>query len=112
MAELTSSVSALEEWGRERAALEQWTSEQLAAVAEWRARPAKLRPEAARQELASMQDIVTQVADRRTKLLTEFPAGEDSDLEGQLASLDHQVRDGTLLNFSNTVIFKVSFSTL
>ena len=92
VASLTASVGSLEEWGRERAALEQWAAEQLAAVAEWRARPAKLRPEAARQEMAIMQELATQVTDKRTKLLTDLPPGEDSDLEGQLASLDHQLQ--------------------
>ncbi|XP_052120036.1 muscle-specific protein 300 kDa isoform X1 [Frankliniella occidentalis] len=95
VASLTSAVGSLEEWGKERAALEQWAAEQLANVTEWRARPAKLRPEAARQEMAVMQELAVQVTDKRTKLLTDLPqgpAGEDSDLEGQLASLDHQLQ--------------------
>ncbi|KAK3930234.1 Nesprin-1 [Frankliniella fusca] len=95
VASLTSAVGSLEEWGRERAALEQWAAEQLANVTEWRARPAKLRPEAARQEMAVMQELAVQVTDKRTKLVTDLPqgpAGEDSDLEGQLASLDHQLQ--------------------
>jgi len=92
---LTSTVSELEEGERQRALLQKWVAEQLAVVADWRSRPAKLRPEAARAELVSMSELLGAIAERRDRLLTELPVSKETEpkLEEQLTKLETEVCD-------------------
>lgn len=59
-------------------------------MVEWASRPTKLRPEAAKQELNTMNDLLTAIGGRRTQLLTELSGLEDdeSDIEGLLNNLE------------------------
>lgn len=88
---LTSTVSELEEKDRQLALLAQWVQEQLVHVTEWRSRPAKLRPDAARSELTAMQELLTTIGDKKTKLATELSAGDNSEIERQLETLEELV---------------------
>jgi nesprin-1 len=90
---LTSIVSELEEGERQRAALQQWITEQNAVVADWRSKPAKLRPEAARAELVNMHEMLGAVGERRARLVTELPVTEEGEpkLEEQLNKLETEV---------------------
>ncbi|XP_063222936.1 muscle-specific protein 300 kDa isoform X4 [Bacillus rossius redtenbacheri] len=89
---LASSLSELEDLQRQRSALQQWAEQQRVVVADWRSRPSKLRPEAARAELAAMTELLATVGERRTRLLTELPAvDEDDGLEGRLESLEAEL---------------------
>jgi nesprin-1 len=90
---LTSTVSELEEGQRQRALLQQWVAEQHAVVADWRSRPAKLRPEAARAELVSMHELLRAIEERRARAATELPVAEEAEpkLEEQLTKLETEV---------------------
>jgi nesprin-1 len=90
---LTSTVSELEEGERQRASLQQWVTEQNAVVADWRSRPAKLRPEAARAELVNMHELLGAIGERRARIMTELPIVEESEpkLEEQLCKLETEV---------------------
>ena len=70
-------------------------AEQLAVVADWRSRPAKLRPDAARAELVSMNELLGAIAERRDRLVTELPVSEETEpkLEEQLTKLETEVCD-------------------
>lgn len=58
---------------------------------EWRARPAKLRPEAAQTELSALQELLATIGDKRLKLTTDAPGAQPA-LEAQLDSLELLVR--------------------
>nr|CAD7429520.1 unnamed protein product [Timema monikensis] len=90
---LSSTVSELEELQKQREVLHQWVSEQRATVADWRSKPSKLRPEAARAELAAMNEMMGGIGDRRVRLLTELTAqeGDQEDLEGQIEQLETEL---------------------
>nr|CAD7605236.1 unnamed protein product [Timema genevievae] len=93
LSSLSSTVSELEELQKQRGVLHQWVSEQRATVADWRSKPSKLRPEAARAELAAMNEMMGGIGDRRVRLLTELPAqeGDQDDLEGQIEQLETEL---------------------
>lgn len=78
---------------KQRADLQDWINNQRTAVTEWCSRPTKLRPEAAKQELNSMNDLLNTIGDRRNQLLTDQSALEDddSDLEGALNNLEDEL---------------------
>lgn len=69
----------------------QWVQEQLVHVTEWRSRPAKLRPDAARSELTTMQELLTTIGDKKMKLATELNAGDNNEIEQQLETLEELV---------------------
>lgn len=95
MSGLMSTVSELEESERQRASLQQWVAEQHAVVADWRSRPAKLRPEAARAELVNMNELLGAIGDRRARLVTELLVAEEPEpkLEERLTKLETEVED-------------------
>lgn len=41
-------------------------------MADWSSRPSKLRPEAAKQELIAMNDLLNTIGDKRSQLMTEM----------------------------------------
>lgn len=69
---LTATVSELEQQQKQRAELLEWIKKQQSLVADWLSRPCKLRPEAAKQELVAMNDILNAVGDKRTQLMTDM----------------------------------------
>lgn len=86
----------MEEWRKQREALYDWIAEQRAVVNDWKSKPAKLRPESAKQELKSMHSLLSQIADKRAKLLTELPShgellADEFNLEESLDSLEEEV---------------------
>ncbi|XP_068085330.1 muscle-specific protein 300 kDa [Anabrus simplex] len=95
MSTLSTLVGELEEAQRQRAALQMWAGEQQATVTEWRNRPAKLRPEAARAEQLAMQELQASITERRAKLKGELSGGEEEDpnLEAQLNKLEADLAD-------------------
>lgn len=90
---LTTTVSELEELQKQRTSLQEWIQVQHAAISEWASRPTKLRPEAAKQELNAMNELLNTIGDRRTQLLTELSGLEDdeSDIEGMLNNLEDEL---------------------
>lgn len=92
-------MSELEELQKQRASLQEWINTQQAVVTDWAARPTKLRPEAAKAELNSMNELLNTIGDRRTQLLTELSGLEDdeSDIEGALNNLEDEL-SGAIAN--------------
>lgn len=86
-------MSEMEEGERQRASLQQWVAEQNAVVTDWRSRPAKLRPEAARAELVNMHEMLGAIGERRARLVSELPVAEETGpkLEEQLSKLETEV---------------------
>jgi len=86
----------MEEWRKQRVELADWIAEQRAVVADWRSKPAKLRPESAQQELSAMNSLMNLITERRSKLLTELPShgellADEPNLEESLDELEEEV---------------------
>lgn len=69
---MSTTVSELEQLQKQRTELQQWIKKQQAVVADWVSRPSKLRPEAAKQELVAMNDLLNAIGDKRSQLMTEM----------------------------------------
>lgn len=62
----------LESLKRQRDEIEDWIDKQRLVVTDWLSKPSKLRPEAIKQELVAMNDLLSNIGDKRTQILTEF----------------------------------------
>lgn len=87
----------MEEWRKQRKALYEWIAEQRIIVGEWKSKPSKLRPESAKQELNAMHSLLSQIGEKRAKLLTELPShgemlADEPNLEESLDNLEEEVR--------------------
>ncbi|XP_076280585.1 muscle-specific protein 300 kDa [Lasioglossum baleicum] len=91
---VTKALNELEEQTRQKNALRAWINQQRALCAEWKSRPAKLRSEAAQAELQAMNDLLTNVGERRTHAITElFLHEDDQDIEEGLDKLEAELTD-------------------
>lgn len=72
MSGLSATVTELEQLQKQRGELTEWIKKQEAAVADWSSRPCKLRPEAAKQELIAMNDLLNSIGNKRSQLMTEM----------------------------------------
>lgn len=91
---MVKTVGDLEEQLRQKNALCAWINQQRALCAEWKSRPAKLRPEAAQAELQAMNELLTNAGERRTRALTELSIHEeDQDIEEGLDKLEAELID-------------------
>ncbi|XP_078048160.1 muscle-specific protein 300 kDa isoform X4 [Augochlora pura] len=91
---VTKSLNELEEQTRQKNALRAWINQQRALCAEWKSRPAKLRSEAAQAELQAMNDLSSNVGERRTQATTELSlTEEDRDIEEGLEKLEAELTD-------------------
>ncbi|EZA53954.1 Nesprin-1 [Ooceraea biroi] len=94
LANVMKAVGDLEEQLRQKNALRTWINQQRALCAEWKSRPAKLRSEAAQAELQAMNELLTNVGERRTRALTELSIREeDHDIEDGLNKLEAELTD-------------------
>lgn len=94
LANVMKTVSELEEQSHQKKALRAWINQQRALCAEWKSRPAKLRAEAAQAELQAMNEILTNVGERRTRALTELSIQDkDQDIEEGLNKLETELID-------------------
>lgn len=96
LSNVTKAVNELEEQTRQKNSLINWINQQRALVAEWKSRPAKLRAEAAQSELQAMNDLLTNVGERRSLAEAEFlirPDGEDADIEESMDKLEAELID-------------------
>lgn len=101
MASLTATLGEMEEWRKQRVELAEWIAEQRAVVADWKSKPAKLRPESAHQEIAAINALLSVVTERRSRLLTELPShgellGDEPNLEESLDELEEEVSFGLI----------------
>nr|XP_033322974.1 nesprin-1 [Megalopta genalis] len=91
---VTKSLNELEEQTRQKNALRAWITQQRALCAEWKSRPAKLRSEAAQAELQAMNDLSSNVGERRIHATTELSLNEeDRDIEEGLDKLEAELTD-------------------
>lgn len=94
LANVMKTVSELEEQSHQKKALRAWINQQRALCAEWKSRPAKLRAEAAQAELQAMNELLTNVGERRTRALTELSIHDkDQDIEEDLNKLEAELID-------------------
>lgn len=69
---LSTTVTELQQLQKQRTELQDWIKKQDAIVSDWASRPCKLRPEAAKQELITMNDLLNNIGDKRSQLMTEM----------------------------------------
>ncbi|KAJ8984006.1 hypothetical protein NQ317_006860, partial [Molorchus minor] len=93
LSDLSTAVAEFEEKDKQRAELKNWILAQKATVNEWKNRPVKLRAEAAKQELNTMNELLTSIGQRRNQLFTELAASgdENAELEKMLDSLENDL---------------------
>lgn len=72
MSNLTDTVKEMEEARRQRAAMEEWILLQSGVVNDWKCNPSKLRPEAAKQEMAAMTDLMTIIGEKKLKIKADM----------------------------------------
>lgn len=72
MSGLSTTVNELDQLQIQRSELLDWIRKQEINVNDWASRPNKLRPEAARQEIVAMNDLLNAIGDKRAQLLTEM----------------------------------------
>lgn len=93
MGGLIASVSELEQQQKQRAELGDWIKKQQGSVADWLTRPCKLRPEAAKQELVTMNDLLGAIGDKRSQLMLEMTGSRKLIFELYLEKRILQLRD-------------------
>lgn len=96
LSNVTKAVGELEEQTHQKNALITWINQQRALCAEWKSRPAKLRAEAAQSEMQAMNDLLTNVGERRSRAELELlirPDGQDADIEEGLDKLEAELID-------------------
>lgn len=69
---LSTTVNELDQLQKQRSELLDWIRKQEINVNDWATRPNKLRPEAARQEIVAMNDLLNAIGDKRAQLMTEM----------------------------------------
>lgn len=77
MDDLYRNVKDLESLKRQRDEIEDWIDKQQLVVTDWLSKPSKLRPEAIKQELVAMNDLLSNIGDKRTQILTEFSTSRE-----------------------------------
>lgn len=53
--------------------IQEWINVHDALANDWLTNPSKLRPEAAKQDIAAMNDALVSLAEKRNRILTEIP---------------------------------------
>lgn len=53
--------------------IQDWINTHKALAHDWLSNPSKLRPEAAKNDMAAMSDALASLAEKRNRLLTEIP---------------------------------------
>lgn len=72
MSGLSTTVNELDQLQKQRDELQDWIKKQEQNIADWVSRPIKLRPEASKQEIAAMNDLLNVIGDKRAQLMTEM----------------------------------------
>lgn len=67
------AVHGMEEAMKQVLEIQDWISVHNALARDWLANPSKLRPEAAKQDIAAMNDALVSLSEKRNRLLTEIP---------------------------------------
>lgn len=69
---LSTTVNELDSLQKQRNDLQEWIKRQEQNIADWVSRPIKLRPEAAKQEISAMNDLLNVIGEKRAQLMTEM----------------------------------------
>lgn len=72
MGSLLATVSDLEQQQKQRAELAEWLRKQQSIVNDWVSKPSKLRPEAAKQELSTMNELLGTIGDKRSQFMLDM----------------------------------------
>lgn len=70
---LGDTVHDMEEAMKQVLEIQDWINVHTALAKDWLANPSKLRPEAAKQDIAAMNDALVSLGEKRTRILTEIP---------------------------------------
>lgn len=70
---LGDAVHGMEEAMKQVLEIQEWINIHNALARDWLANPSKLRPEAAKQDMAAMSDALVSLGEKRNRLLTEIP---------------------------------------
>ncbi|XP_034936487.1 nesprin-1 isoform X11 [Chelonus insularis] len=90
---VTKAVNELEEQTRQKNELKTWINQQRTLCAEWKSRPAKLRSEAAQAELQTMNELLTNVGERKSRASMELSLDPDDKIEEDLTKLENELID-------------------
>lgn len=72
MSGLSTTVNELDSLQKQRDDLQEWIRRQEQNISDWESRPIKLRPEAAKQEISAMNDLLNVIGEKRAQLMTEM----------------------------------------
>lgn len=70
---MRDAVSGMEEAMKQVTEIQEWINVHNALANDWLSNPSKLRPEAAKQDIAAMNDALVSLAEKRNRILTEIP---------------------------------------
>ncbi|KAI5642762.1 spectrin repeat domain-containing protein [Phthorimaea operculella] len=91
---LGDAVHSMEESMKQVLEIQEWINVHNALARDWLTNPSKLRPEAAKQDMAAMNDALASVSEKRNRLLTEIPTDgleDEIDLEEELNNLEEAI---------------------
>lgn len=77
MDDLYRNVKDLEGLKRQRDEMEDWIDKQRLVVQDWLSKPSKLRPEVIKQELVAMNDLLSNIGDKRTQIFYEYSTSRE-----------------------------------
>uniref|UniRef100_A0A2A4K817 Calponin-homology (CH) domain-containing protein n=1 Tax=Heliothis virescens TaxID=7102 RepID=A0A2A4K817_HELVI len=92
--ELGDAVHGMEEAMKQVLEIQEWIAVHTALARDWLANPSKLRPEAAKQDMAAMNDALASLSEKRNRLLTEIPTEgleDEINLEEELDNLEQAI---------------------
>lgn len=72
MSGLSTTVNELDQLQKQRNELQDWIRKQEQNIADWASKLIKLRPEASKQEINAMNDLLNAIGDKRAQLMTEM----------------------------------------
>lgn len=73
METLGDAVHGMEEAMKQVLEIQEWITVHTALAKDWLTNPSKLRPDAAKQDMAAMNDALVSLGEKRNRLLTEIP---------------------------------------
>ncbi|CAH2241590.1 jg3925 [Pararge aegeria aegeria] len=91
---LRDAVSGMEEAMKQVVEIQEWINVHNALAHDWLSNPTKLRPEAAKQDMAAMNDALASLAEKRNRILTEIPTEgleDEINLEEDLNELEQTI---------------------
>ncbi|XP_038215060.1 nesprin-1 [Zerene cesonia] len=91
---LREAVQGMEEAMKQVSEIQDWINVNKALANDWLSNPSKLRPDAAKQDMAAMNDALASLAEKRNRLLTEIPTEgleDEINLEEELDELEQAI---------------------